>query len=100
MSQTTGQLGQGTTHEMRNEMTASMLYSTKQLQEPSWSQHLLVGDRVEIPLPHRKPNSTEDGLEPLRLRVHLVAHLVGGTLSHLSPLSPQQHTILVVLKNP
>src|SRR5207245_10502811 len=28
-------------------------------------------------LPHKKHNSTKDDLEPLRLRVHLVAHPVG-----------------------
>lgn len=32
---------------------------------------------MEIPRPHRKHNCTEDGLEPFRLIVHLVAHPVG-----------------------
>jgi len=35
---------------------------------------LATGER---PLPQRKHNRTKDQREPLRLRVHLVAHLVG-----------------------
>jgi hypothetical protein len=38
---------------------------------------LLAGKSGEILLPHRKHNSTKEGLEPLRLRGYLVAHPVG-----------------------
>src|SRR5512135_320941 len=66
-------------HGMRNELVASRQCTTQRLQDPSWSPHLLVGDRVELPLPHRKHNSARDGLEPLPLSVQLVAHRVGSS---------------------
>jgi len=67
----------GSAHGIRNEMTASKLCSAIRLQKPSWSQRLVVGDRMERPLPYKKHSSMKDDLEPLCLIVHLVAHPVG-----------------------
>jgi hypothetical protein len=58
-------------------MTASKLCSAIRLQKPSWSQRLVVGDKMERPLPYKKHCSMKDDLEPLCLIVHLVAHPVG-----------------------
>jgi hypothetical protein len=44
-----------------DEITARRQYPTKRLLKPSWLQHLLADDRMELSLSYRKHNRTKDG---------------------------------------
>jgi len=52
-------------------------YSAKRLLKPSCLQHLLAGDRMEMPRPLRKHQSTKDARVQILLIVYLVAHPMG-----------------------